>query len=836
MKPPVLLISHEINCLSVGVGLCLEVLEDERKIKQMWPQCDCRKSASFCLIGLSFAQKAWLMSIQRQRVWLGASRQGIITTESSMRGRGSVSISRTTEGAEHMQTAHKADNFKLEYRLRAHLFGPAVAVAIFMPVHSTAFAAEDDGARPPENTSAPVDEALEGQFIEDSATGTITYGATFITAQQGVISVADLVGRIPGGSAMLQGGNRERRGFSNGVDRILINGKRISGKSNDARTTLSQMAVNQVERIEVIRGSSPDIKVSSQDSLLNVVLKDDAGGSGAWNIRGQRPLRDDVFGLTGDLSWQDSTDRLDYSLSLGLRRMDQVDWQNTRLFDPQDKLMSTHEELPTVAFRRAEMRGQVTWHLANGDDINLNGMYAVTGREVNQPGDFQEFDALGNLDHAGSNLRFSDWQQQNWEVGGDYSTNISDSLELKLLALRTERSADSLFQEDLEIESNLIENDFRGLSDEGKTETIGRTSLVWALHDDHRLEVGTEVAVNTLDFGLRFYEREDGALVEQDVSASNVGIKETRDESFIIHSWQISENLSLDSTATFEWSKISQSGQINKSRTFTYLKPAADLRYNMTSVDQFQLSVRRNISQLEFLDFASSVSEDNEVVGGNENLSPERSWRMEASYERRLGDDSGSIKPTLFYEYFSNKLFQIETEPGLSGVGNVGAGKLYGLQMEASLRFGFVGLKDLQMTTRFALQKSELTDPFTGETVVFNHTPTTMEGSATLRYDVPKRGMAFVFNAYFDGDRYFRDIDEVTRIKRPLPHWSALRVEKQIFGDLVLSLGIVNLFDFDVGRTRKLWEDGRTSGQLTSFEDREASWTRRLEIGLKGTF
>ncbi|MEY4269580.1 MAG: hypothetical protein RLZZ58_796, partial [Pseudomonadota bacterium] len=65
----------------------------------------------------------------------------------------------------------------------------------------------------------------------------------------------DMVNQIPGFSIQ-QGNNGGDRGLGNARENVLINGERVSGKSNDAQTILSRIAASSVVRIEILDGAS----------------------------------------------------------------------------------------------------------------------------------------------------------------------------------------------------------------------------------------------------------------------------------------------------------------------------------------------------------------------------------------------------------------------------------------------------------------------------------------------------------------------------------------------------------------------------------------------------
>ena len=71
-----------------------------------------------------------------------------------------------------------------------------------------------------------------------------------------VMTARDMVRRIPGSEAQAsQRGRRDqRRGLRGQTDRMLVDGKRLVGKSNDADEFLRRLPAEKVLRIEVVDG------------------------------------------------------------------------------------------------------------------------------------------------------------------------------------------------------------------------------------------------------------------------------------------------------------------------------------------------------------------------------------------------------------------------------------------------------------------------------------------------------------------------------------------------------------------------------------------------------
>ena len=91
-------------------------------------------------------------------------------------------------------------------------------------------------------------------------------------------SALDLVRQIPGFSVN-EGG--EDRGFGQADTNVLINGRRVSGKSNGPTQALERLSVESVIRIEILDGASLDIGGMS-GQVVNVITDADKKISGLY--------------------------------------------------------------------------------------------------------------------------------------------------------------------------------------------------------------------------------------------------------------------------------------------------------------------------------------------------------------------------------------------------------------------------------------------------------------------------------------------------------------------------------------------------------------------------
>jgi len=67
---------------------------------------------------------------------------------------------------------------------------------------------------------------------------TIVYDEAFFAQYPNAVSILDIITRIPAGSEIIRTSGGDARGFSTNEDRILIDGRRYTGKANDSESAL----------------------------------------------------------------------------------------------------------------------------------------------------------------------------------------------------------------------------------------------------------------------------------------------------------------------------------------------------------------------------------------------------------------------------------------------------------------------------------------------------------------------------------------------------------------------------------------------------------------------
>ena len=571
------------------------------------------------------------------------------------------------------------------------------------------------------------------------------------------VTVEDILKRIPGLQDVLADAQvaTTQRGFGSSGAQILFNGRRLSSKSMTVGSAVQRIQAGQVQRIEVIRGTDEGFDVRSDGMLVNVVLKEDLiSSSGA--LEGRASLFS-LIGIKpgGKVSYNDQDGPLSYVVSLeATPRFDGRDRYNLYYLpgNPPLKLPFTppyqrsDEDLRTEA-TDVIGAGSLSYALANGDLVNVNGRYADLGQIETLETDTTNLFPAGNV-YLGRTGNIRDLGVTSWELGGDYEHLLANGDSLKARAIYTNNSQNDDRRFSAAPAGRLEALTRIQLQFPDRTEKILQATYRAKFSPEHSIEVGAETALNDLKSRIQRLDVVNGTQLEIPLFNPDATVKETRVETFSMYSWRPNAGFNLEAAADTEYSRLTQSGRdVNAQRSFFFVKPRLDVRYDIAPRNQIRARIQRTISQLNFADFVSGfnteVSRLEVVREGNPKLVPEKQWVYEVTYEYRLPADQGVVSLRGFYNDVTGHIAQIPTGPTiLSATGNVGNGKLYGGELKAGLRLGWIGLPKAALDATVRIQNSKVTDPFDGTRHDFALTPD-RNWTVSFRHDTSWRNFAY---------------------------------------------------------------------------------------------
>jgi hypothetical protein len=685
------------------------------------------------------------------------------------------------------------------------------------------------------------------------------------------VTARDMVQRLPGFAVDGGGGNQgfnfnnnsnNRRGFGANATNVLINGVRPSSKSpiNDQ---LGRISAGGVERIELLRGAAlAEVDVRGQTLIANVVLR--PGTSlGAVNTyiaelkynQGPR-LGYDLQG-TRTFQARGADVTLDIRLPTDTGRGEQIE----SLYDGVGGIVERRDEYDQHDRRELILNGAVAFSPTARDAFNLNAQFNpwldvenAYSSVLDADGDpFREEATITREDDA-----------YGGEIGADWEHRLADNLSVKLLSLAAYRTSERVQTEDTYTPvvgfAGTTELDSSAISGE----RIGRGVVTWRASDAHTLEAGLEGAFNFRDSELSVDLLFPGSPDPVPFFFDEVRVEELRGEAFVTDVWTVSPRLTLEAGFTFEASRISQFRENLDpfEREFTYPKPRLTATWARASGDQLRLVFERDVAQLDFGEFASSVSlGDNRTEAGNRELEPAQTWKSSVQYERRFGA-RGAVTLEAFYNDVEGVQDRVPitlddgdpntVDPVIDGAGNLGDGTKYGVRLDATIPLDLMHLSNAELRLRGTRQQSEVEDPITFAARRFSG-DNDWFANIDFRQDLPALGVAWGAGFNKDGLRDVFRVHEQQTFGN-IDGFLQVYVETTRFMGVTIRLQVNNANDSTFIRRRAFWGtladpndangDGdyllipgvRTADEPTFVEERVRGMGRMVGVRVSGTF
>ena len=543
----------------------------------------------------------------------------------------------------------------------------------------------------------------------------VTYPASFFQ-QYNPNHALDMVRQIPGFvindcTSCLgdqQGGGR--RGFGAALGNILINERRPSAKQDSPSAILTRIPAASVNYIELIRGQVRGIDLQGQTVVANIVLRDDIPATIRWEAFVRQTFR---HGLApgGSISMFDRIGDIEYNIGADGRYSNFGDRGPVNILDADGNLLEA----------RFDEDGGPGF---DGYDLNtyLNGATYIGENYV-------QFNT--KLSAA---IRDELLERTVTPVGGETSTTVLDT-ERRNLSFAMGLDAERLLSENLIGKGRFLlyyldqspSNGRRDFNPDGDLElltvddidtqtleAITRLEFTYAGWQNHSVQLNIEGAFNSLDSSLLQTEHAGGVVTIIDVPGSDSKVEEIRGDFLLSDIWT-RDAFSVELGLGAEVSDISQTGDAELDRNFFFAKPFLNVTHSPSQQQQTRLRLARDVSQLDFNDFVSAVTQrDDDITGGNPNLKPQATWQTELTHERRFGD-LGVMSVTLFHDWIDDVEDLLPLSPTLEAPGNIGNGRRWGADMEATIPLSWIGIKDARLDARVRLQDSSVTDPVTGE-------------------------------------------------------------------------------------------------------------------------
>ncbi len=662
------------------------------------------------------------------------------------------------------------------------------------------------------------------------------------------VSANDMISRIPGiGLALNQRGGGGR-GLGGGAGEILINGQRITGKSNEGRNQLSRISAADVDYIEIIRGTSEEIDVRGGGQVVNVVLREAQSRSSiATEINADR-VQDGKIAPGAKLSYSGQSGNLNYLFHI--QGDPKYNYEVTR------ESSVDSEGNPTELRFQDNTRDQTDYETSfnlgyqfENSLVQLNGLYGT----ISAPNDLSRgiTDLTEPTPTIATEREGNHWDRDNWEIGGDYEYSFANRSKLRFLFIVNDRDA-AYTRERYQVDGSEEYKDLFLFTGSRDRERIARSSYTFSLGSAQAIEAGVERAQTIRDSELRLGNDNGegatssihGGLYPVAVDNAVSTVEEMRNEYFAIHNWQLNDKMSLETSLVYEDSTITQSGDIGKSRDFGFFKPKVDYRYNLTETLQLRATIEKSVSQLSFSDFSATTDnsdDDQDTILGNPNIRQEQNWNYNVNLEYRLPNNIGVLNSEVYYRDITDVIDRIDVSPSpddlQSARGNIGDATRYGLNLDASTQLAYLGVPNALFSVHLNIADSKVMDPFL-------HIERRLDRNrrwnarSDFRHDVNRFDLSYGFNyatQALEGSNYSR-ID-IFDIERELPEYALnLFVEKRAFGGVTFRFDMMNASDRGWCRERTRFIGATIDGVVEEVENSCRQPGPKYSLKIRQTF
>jgi len=249
----------------------------------------------------------------------------------------------------------------------------------------------------------------------------------------------DILEKTPGANSLIMSMNNaaQSRGFGSGGDQILINNKRMSGKENSIQNELVNIQAQDVDYIELIRGTRSDLDVQSDGLVINVVLKKDVKSSVLWSVGGATAPNVSVkpeFSIIYNAGLGDFKYRLGVS-----RNVNPTHFSNTETYTSSAQVHTdTYKRVRHHWFIQDRLSGKFEYSLSDKTDLQMNGLY----EKLTIDSDFTTNHENVLTNEQDKNVIIYDNDRDKWELSGDISHVFNTKNNFKLLFISNSLDAD----------------------------------------------------------------------------------------------------------------------------------------------------------------------------------------------------------------------------------------------------------------------------------------------------------------------------------------------------------------------------------------------------------
>ena len=631
----------------------------------------------------------------------------------------------------------------------------------------------------------------------------------------------DMLNRVPGFSIREEDGER---GLGEASGNVVINGQRLSGKSNDVVTELSRIPAANVERIEIVDGATLKIP-GLAGQVANVIVRS-TGISGQWAYRPEfRSYYTDPLFTRFEVSLSGTTGPVQYTLGLDNRGNRSGAGGPTWIYNPDRTIRETRDEEWRGNAARPRLSGRFVYDGPGESKGNLNLSY---GRLY---WDYLETGTRTNGTGSLSRRVTEDQHGDNYEIGGDYELGVGPG-RFKLIGVG--RGNHYPYEVTVvDTFGNGTADGLRFTQDGEERELIGRGEYRWTARGAE-WQLSAEGAFNSLDNASRLFEmRADRSFEEVPLPGAAAKVNEDRYELMGTYGRPLTKTLTMKLSAGGEYSQLAQVGAGGTTRTFYRPKGELSAAWKAATHTDINVKLARRVGQLNFFDFLASVDVSNDrETSANPDLVPEQSWDLDLEGVRNLGT-LGSTTLRFYGRMIDDIIDYVPIGANGQAPGNLESALVYGVSSRSTLNLDRYGWSGVRVDAELQWQDSRVEDPLTGE-----HRPISNSlqevASLSLRHDVPKTDWAWGTDYYYQLNAHNYRLTEVGRLWEG-PVWGDVYLEhKNVYG-LTVRAQVNNLIAADSMWDRVVYS-GRRTEPVAFIEERDRQIGPIFSFQVRGKF
>ncbi|HEY7811109.1 MAG TPA: TonB-dependent receptor plug domain-containing protein [Allosphingosinicella sp.] len=635
----------------------------------------------------------------------------------------------------------------------------------------------------------------------------------------------DMLRQVPG--FVIKEASQER-GLGQATGNVLINGQRISGKSNDVLTELGRIPSGNVTRIEILDGATLDIPGLS-GQVANIVAKSGGALSGqfAWEPSFRKFNTDPVF-TRASASVSGKTGAFEYTLGIQNNANHSGASGGTIIYNPDYSVREYRDDHWTGEVENPRVSGRLTYDGPGSSVGNLNGSYQRVYH------DFLETGYRTGNPNVPDRLRLLEQTEGGfaYEIGGDFEFKLGPG-RLKFIGLNSVDQVPSGQDLRTSFDDGRPDTGQRFARTGKSSERIARTEYKWK-GGGADWQISGEAAFNSLDNVSELFELlPNGDYQAIDLAGGTARVEEDRYELMGSYGRTLSPKLSFQLAAGGEYSNLRQAGAGGLSRTFWRPKGQFSAAWKPNKKTDVNIRLQRRVGQLSFYDFLATVNLGNESGNaGNPDLVPSQTWHAEVEAIRNLG----AYGSTTFRVYGQKIDDIIDTIPiGATGEspGNIASAKVWGAEWKTTFQFDPMGWKGAKLDARIQMQGSSLRDPLTGEERPISNTLIRL-GTLSLRHDIPNSDWAWGGAMTYE---WYNKNYRLTEVGRQWegPVWASLFVENKDVLGLTVRATVGNIL-----AARSYWDrtvyQGRRTGPVAFYERRDRLIGPLFNFAIRGKF